>query len=77
MSLNAERSEKSARAGEVHASDRCSSLTEEIERGLVLGVPPLGEEVGYHASRLWVAGFRLVRARFLVPKRGRSRLLGR
>lgn len=46
MALNAEPSEKSAHSGDVHASDRCSSLSEEIEGGLVLGVPPFGGRSG-------------------------------
>lgn len=72
-----EHSEKSSQSVKVGASGRSSLVTEEIEGGLILGVPPFGEEVGYHTARLWASGFRWLWAYFCMPKCGCSCLLGR
>lgn len=75
--LITEHSEKSSQSVKVGARDRSSLVTEGIEGGLVLGVPPFGEEVGYHTPHLWAPGFRWLRAYFCVPKCGCGCLLGR
>lgn len=52
---------------QVGASDRSSSVAEEIEGGLISGVLPFEGEVGYHTPRLWVC-FQIVMGIFLCAQ---------